>query len=620
MKQSSRIGKLEIKRNINKIYITGLIIFVLLSVLILQVGITKYKNEIKRQAEFVSVEKRKVERYINYTQYGLYGFRVLLIPSPLIAFFNNSTTLSDLQAFIDSGVRLNFSRPEIGENMFKRPTGGSLDFSWYILIIGSMIILTWGFFSYRNKEYIRFLMNFANVKSVYLGIILARILLIVISLSITLCVGSVQFYINGIKLSHKDISSLFVFLLVAIITMVFVLVVGSLMGTVKGKIKGILMAGSFWLIAVFLWPEVLTLVFSEMATLNMKSRYKHEIEKINILMEFEKIGLVNTGRYKTIPEKRQSDKLMAEYYWDNEFKKVEKLEFDMMEKTADNVKKFHFCSILNPVTNYKSINNELSSKGYNSYMAFYRNNQKLQKGFLRYYINKKYYENYSKVKPYLSGKNIFISKISLPNTFLPGVMLNLFYIFLLCGFSYRRFKKRIIGDPGKIIGLEIDIKPGKLNYLLTRDEGLKNQVFNYFTGRGQKFIDVKIDGQEPERRDFVYLPDIQKIPNDISEKALYKLLFKQKLKERYKKWEILIDYAFEKAPNKIIILDDFFKNLRNNEIEEIKREIESKGLVSLYISGNYYQALAIADKVFFSLEDRSVDALKEINDSKKGKT
>jgi len=319
------IIKLEIDRNVNKWIIWGILIFIVLSIVILQLGISKYKTELKQNDEFVEVEARKIQRYINYMQFGIYGFRRLLVSSPLMAMFYNSTTIGDLQAFIDNGVRLNFSKPEIGKNVFERPTGGTLDFSWYLLIPASLIIMPWGFFSFRPREYLWSLMGYTKAANVYWGIMLGRILIVFTTLSLTTVIIYFQFLVNGITLSGREILSLPVFLLTSTLVLIFLLGISAGLGAMENWVKGGIIAFCSWFIIVMLWPEILNVVFSKKAEANMKSIYKHEMQKTDKLMEFEKEALKNTGRYETIPEKIESDRRMAEHYWENVSKDIEKL-------------------------------------------------------------------------------------------------------------------------------------------------------------------------------------------------------------------------------------------------------------------------------------------------------
>ena len=202
------VVKQELSRVVTRWSVIGLLIFVLLGSFILQIGIEKSKIEKRQQVEFIDNEMQKVKRYYNVMLYGVYGIRRLLKASPLFSLFFNSSPISELQAFIDVGVRLELSKSEIGAGLFDGSIGGILDYSWYLLVLGSMIVAAMGFFTFRNREYLRFLMNFTGSGKVYMGVTLARVLLIVISMGLTVSVAYLQFLVNGITLSTGEIFSL----------------------------------------------------------------------------------------------------------------------------------------------------------------------------------------------------------------------------------------------------------------------------------------------------------------------------------------------------------------------------------------------------------------------------
>lgn len=608
------IIKLEINRNVTRWIILGILIFIIFSIVILQLGISKYKTGLKQNQEFIEVESRKIQRYINYMQFGIYGFRRLLVSSPLMAMFFNSTSLTELQSFIDSGVRLKFSKPEIGKNVFERPTGGTLDFSWYLLIPASLIVMPWGFFSFRPREYLWSLMGYTKDANVYWGIMLGRILIVFTVLALTTVIIYFQYLVNGITLSGPEILSLLVFLLTSMIVLVFLLGISAGLGAVENWVKGGIIAFCSWFILVMLWPEILNTVFSKKAEANMKSIYKHEMQKTEKLMEFEKEALKHTGRYETIPEKIESDRRMAEHYWENVYKNIEKLDLEMLNQTEENARGFHFWSIFNPVTFYKSTNNELSSNGYNTYILFYKENQKIQKGFLRFYFDKRFYENYSKVEPYLKeGENIFTASPSLPAYFWGGLVVGFLYIVFSLGFSYYRFHKQVYPLPKKtkafIKNISIALRKGKIVTLNVHIPEFVLQLLNALWGKSNKcFVLVTLDGKnftEMKNIDFAYLPETSKIPGTIKVgtfvstvgnllkpgkekiRALKEELGEEILNRRFKeinamtKARVLFKLALLKQAD-IYIFHDFLNELptfNTTDMMDDLKELKSQGVI-----------------------------------------
>ncbi|MCP5050166.1 MAG: hypothetical protein GY940_23575, partial [bacterium] len=389
----------EFQRNVTRWAVIGLIVLLVMGAVFQQLGIENHQRGIEKQVQFMEIEQKLVDRLLNWMQYGAIGFRVLLERCPLVSLFYNNTAFDDLIGFIDTGVRLRLGESKIGANAFKRPTGSSLDYSWYFKHFGILLVMVWGFFTFRNREYILYLMNFASAKSVYLGVLLARIIIVAAVLGIMGVVSYVQFLVNGIVLSGTELVHLPVFLGVSIIVLALLLSISAVLGAVDSLVKGALITGSIWIVAVSLWPETLNVLFTRHAAGELSSIHQLEIRKMEPLMDFEGEVIKESSKYKTAPEKKESDKRMSEHYWENIFKDVESVDNEMIERTGRMVEKFHFWSSFNPISFLKSVNNEISSAGFNAYMELYKGCRDIRRGFLRRYIDMIFYKTYSKVEP-----------------------------------------------------------------------------------------------------------------------------------------------------------------------------------------------------------------------------
>jgi len=600
------VVKQELSRVVTGWSVIGLLIFILLGGFILQIGIEKSKIEKRQKVEFIDNEMQKIKRYVNVKMYGAYGVRRLLKASPLFSLFFNSSPISELQAFIDVGVRLELSKPEIGAGLFDESIGGILDYSWYLLVLGSMIVVPMGFFTFRNREYLRFLMNFTSAKNVYMGVTLARVLLILISLGLTVCLAYIQFLVNGIKLTTGEIFNLLIFLLLIVIAMVFLQVVSAGLGASKKWIKWGVITFALWFIVVFLWPEIINLVFSAKATTHMKSFYSHENTKIEKLMKFERDGYekIKTGRYETVEEKKESDRKEAEKWWREDFKKIEEIENEMINKAKDIAGDFQFWCLFTPTTFYRSVNNELGSKGFNSYVKFYKGNLVQQRGFLRFYLDKRYYENYSKFESYLSKNEIVVTaKTSLPRFFVLGLIINGLFIILAVFFSHFRFKSFLFPRPERpsaFNNFKMDLKTGNYNTINIFAKDFTNQFLNVLYGWCKRFRGkISIDGKNivsSLKKNFFYLPDPDKIPGWIKIGTFLNILGgflrlpKEKIKELKEEYSEWIDKRFSELSKlekagllfraarlsnaKIYVFHDFFKEIYDSHMLQLVRQIE----------------------------------------------
>jgi len=524
MKKIRCIFNLETGHNLSRVFIGILFAFTLGAVIVFQDGLDKFRIRKASQDTFVKNEQRRIDQYSNFFQYAQVGFSMTTSPSNIVSLFHNSTSLSELNSFFDARFRLNFNKPQSGGPVFDKPTGAVLDFSWYLLVIGSLLTLCWAFFTFKNVAYMRFLMSFADSRSVFWGVMLSRVLLLTVSLAFIFLVLGLQLVVNGLIPGKGEIEGILLFFLVAETTLLFVLLIGARLGMLKNSLKGGIMAAIFWLTLFLLWPEVLNSIFSGSANRVMKPLFANEIQKMDILIEFEKASGEKLKAQGAAADSIALRRQLMEEYWNKDYKKIEQLEKETIGNIKDLAARFHLWSIFNPATFYKSVNNEISSRGYNGYIGFYEYAVKVQKGFVRYYIDKRFYENDPQVKPFLKDEEyVFQLKSSLPHYFGIGLLVNLLYIVVALGFTYFGFMGMVFRKPQKAEAFEdviLKLKRGKFLSFSSKvdNDDFLNQVFNACWRKLPRDFKGKItlDGKEisPEEK-VIYLPDHKRIPGDI---------------------------------------------------------------------------------------------------------
>lgn len=586
------VFRLEVERNITKSVLIGLLIFYLFGLVIVQVGIIKYNSQLKKNEEFMELEEKKVQRYINVKQFGWAGIRRALESTPLSAMFFNSSPLDSLVSFCDVGFRLELSKTEIGNGLFEDTHKGNLDYSWYILTIGGLFISIWGFFSFRNREYIRLMMDFASIKIVHFGILLTRLFLVLICQLIFLCLTWIQFLINGLSLSSREFLSMLVFLLISTLVLFFLLVLSSALGSVKNVIVGGIVAGVIFFILIWLCPEIINVIFSRLADANIKSFYAHEIKKVEKLMNFEKetYDKIGTGRYSK-QQMIDIEREAGEDWYTNEYGDLEKQEKEMLANTDKLIKQFQLVSIINPATYYKTVNGELSSKGFNAYRMFYKSIFEGQKKFLRYYLDERWKENYKpKIEHILKNDEIVLkSKPSLPYYFLAGIFVSLLYIVGAFLFSSYREKKFLFPPiQGKTEKLDIQFNKGE-DVLIIIDEqsaDLLSSVMNGEVDVDQFDGKITVNGESivtKKKDDHFYFPKLKKLPGNLSANSLAALakipagdIAGKRLKdiEFEKIFKLMLNIA--KSKKKEIYVLNLDIPLENYElISEFKEELKS---------------------------------------------
>jgi ABC-type transport system involved in multi-copper enzyme maturation permease subunit len=443
VKPLKAIFMLEFKKLLNKKVIGLFLFFSLLSLYFVQIGINHYKEIIESKDRFQDIERLKVNQYINYGQYGSYGFRILFIPSPLSIYFFNSCTISELTSNVDSGERLNIYNSFKGRTLFAEKAGGYKDFSGIMLLLGSLLVLYFGYESLIHKDYLRFMSDFIDYKKLFSYIIFSRILVFILFFLFNTGISLILLKVNAVAFSNHEYLQLAIYMGTLVLMLMFFFALGTIAGTFKSRFAGFVLVIVSWFVFVFLIPGVVSTSTSQKAD-NIASNYHLELEKLKRLMDFEKRALEDVGL--TSKENIEEVRKYMEHYWNNEFNQIRALERKLETEMKKNIRHFQRLSFLFPSTFYLASTNEISSKGYENFITFFRYIQILKKDFVRFFINKRYYSNYyySKVEPFVkNNENLFYARSRLPKGFFYGVLLTVAYILVLFAVSLVRFKKSL---------------------------------------------------------------------------------------------------------------------------------------------------------------------------------
>lgn len=441
MRTFKAIFAMESQRLLNNKNIGLLILFSLLCFYFVQIGSGNYKSIIENKEKFQDIERLKVKQYISYSQYGSYGFRMLFIPSPLSIFFVNSSVISELTANVDSGERLNIYNSFKDRTLFADKAGGFKDFSGIMLLLGSLLVLYFGYESMIHKDYLRFMAGFTGHGKLFLSIFFSRVLMFILLFLFISGISMLLLKVNGIHFSTEEWSHWFIYLAVLVLLSVFFFVLGTITGTFKSRLAGFVILIFLWFIFVFLVPGVVNAVISQNAD-NIVSNYQLELEKLKILMDFEKQAAEKAG--PVTKSNTESEQELVESAWNNEIKKIQALEKKLQKEMEVNIQRYQMLSCLFPSTFYLSAGNEIGGKGYDNFTRFYEYIQDIKWKFIRFYIDKKYYADFSKVEPFIKDSgNLFYARTHLPRGFANGIWLTVLYISALFVAAYIRFKKSV---------------------------------------------------------------------------------------------------------------------------------------------------------------------------------
>lgn len=518
----------EIKRFLGKkSTIIILSLGLLFSMTMIQLGINEYKAIAQNKTKFKEFESLKISQYVNYTQYGSYGIQVLFVPSPLSLFFTNSVVASDLNAFVDSGERLKIYHPLKGKHAFGARTYGFADFSGILLFFATLLTLFYGYDTFKNREFSRLLSALCTPNRLFRALVLARVLILTLMLFILIASTFALVRLNGIPL-EIDQQFLAFFCLILLVA-IFFFSIGTFLGACASKVTAIILMLSCWFFFLFLIPFAINSFITWEAD-KITPANRLEMEKLKILMDFEKRAIEKAGTFDYGKEVTDARRDLISSYWDKEFKKIQALEQSMILEMNHNVSLFQDLSLISPTTFYFSVTQEISSRGYMNLVDFYDYVLQLKQKFFKFYMEKVYFSNFSRVVPFITGdENIFYAKSRLPGNFGIGILITILYIVLFLGFSFYHFLQTLFKlEVGQEVAMHkpvLQLKHGQFRVLVIEGERFKNLLFSLFSGKIREICKkgliqrVLVDGRDIAvhslNENFVYLCHPEHIPGDI---------------------------------------------------------------------------------------------------------
>jgi hypothetical protein len=594
----NELKKLFIRRNIT---ILG-ILFILLAFLCGD-GISDYKQIVTNKKQFQEMERDKVQMYLNYTVYGVRGIRLLFIPDPLSVIFNDSAVFDGMVSHLDSAEMLNISNSLKGKDLFS-DSGGFMDFSGIMLLISLFIALIYGWDSTRNSNYLHFISDISGCSTPGLLIILARIIILNLISWILCSLNFVWMLANGIVVSNIFYLTYILILTLAITSFV---VAGGIVGSLKSNVIQFVTLPLIYFLLVLLIPWLLHRVVYMEAKDGMKSIFELEYQSYKYMMTFKKrfynpFEIRKSG--ETTPD---SIKAMIQSGQEVEYKKLREAELQRIEEIAKRINVFQTLSSLLPTTFYISTNKELSSKGFQNFIAFYRYSYNMKQDFIKFYINCMFYKPLPQngVGSFIKGnENLFYGKSQLPKSFGLGLALVLIYIAVLLVILYRMQAKSKCIETEKLKTVEIDFNKGNPLFALCRDEKMKGEVFQYYQQQKNSACIEKMPADFSYQLNalngiktkevFNFLCSITRANREKASKYLSILGIQNLNIQRLEREDILKFYAAVKIARndiELVVFNDFFKQT-SRELEtdffKLLSNLETSGQKILYLSCNMY--------------------------------
>lgn len=542
---------LEFKRLVSKRNIIIFVSFFAICLWLTQMRLLQYREMAQQKEEFLKMEALKVQSFNNYEQYGGYGIRLFFMPCPLSSLFSNSSKFRELTCRIDVGEKLNISTLFKGDKVFFEKES-ILDFSGFILIIGSLLSLFYGYEAYMKIGYIKFLSSIYGYFKTFFMTWLARVIILCSFFSIIFLTMVLWLPINKIHLGWVRLTHLFAFLVVMLLVQIFFFTVGTIASNWRKEWTGFVVV-LFWLLSVYLFPAFLNKIMEYKAK-DIDSYYKAEVTKLDALMDFEKESKKelnewidknkkNLTRQQIIEKGRELSKKFEK----GQFKRIMEVEATTERQMKSQANLMQQLYSLYPTTFYFSMGNEISSRGFKNILTFYKRAIDTKKKFIPFINERKYAFPPVPIQSFIDqNENIYTAGCTIPKYSFPGYMFLMGWIFFAWLVSVNSFKKSVFQardeDIPHLENLEIELEKGTSNVMLTyKIITLSNNLYNVLSGQNNKFkgkiflrnTDIVKDNQGAS---FIYFCHPATIPKDLKTKDFVQFIGKSlKLpKERQK--------------------------------------------------------------------------------------
>jgi hypothetical protein len=588
--------KLFIKRNI----IILAVLFIFLALLCWD-GIGDYKKIVANKKPFQEMERDKVAMHLHYTFYGVRGVRLLYIPGPLSVIFNDSAVFDGMMAHVDSAEKLEISNSFKGKDLFA-DSGGFMDFAGIMLLISCFLALIYGWDGTHNKEYLKFISDISGSPKPGFLITAARIILLNLVFLVLSGLALAWLLINGI---HAANIFYLVYIIVLILVITFFAASGAISGSLKSKVAQFITMPVLYLLLVLVIPWLIHWAVYLEAKEGIKSIYEFEYQNFKYMMTLEKRLYDRFGVWSSGNVASDEIKAMIQSGQDIEYKKMREDELNRIDGIVKRIRVYQTLASFFPTTFYISTNKELSSKGFQNFINFYRYSYDKKQDFIKFYIDRKFYQPLPKsgVEPFIKGdEDLFYGKSRLPHSFLLGLILAVIYIAALLVILYRMQTKKVKQENVKPV--QVDFNKGNPLFALCKDEKIKSDIFQYYQEQKTTACIDKVTADFPYQLNglngikanevFKFLCRLARANKEKAIKYLSILGIEDLKSLKLEEEAILKFYAAVKiAKNGVdcIVLDDFFKQ-KTREFEtdffKLLSALQASGQKILYLSCNMY--------------------------------
>jgi ABC-type transport system involved in cytochrome c biogenesis ATPase subunit/uncharacterized membrane protein YhaH (DUF805 family) len=577
-----------LKRFFSRRNIILLLILLALSIYCTQQGIKERKKILNNFEGFKKLESFLFSQIRNYSKYASDGFKILVVPGTNIVFFSNPVLLSELSARINSITTLDIGSNCKGGLVLRGNSPFAPRFSNVARVLAGLLILFLGYETWKDREFLRSISSKWSKFGVFISICFALPLLFILCLQVifAFCIGLTV--LQGISLTAADIRGLAISLPPMILHLLFFFFFGSILGNLRWKFTGTPGLLAVWLIFIFIYPAAVN-SYIEDKSQEITSAYKADSDKWNKMTNFEKRSGKESGEYKdnTVQGRRQ----VAKKFWEKDRKDIEAVDEKLKQEISQLIDEYNTWMLWTSTTFYTITCDEVSSRGYQSYLDFFTYLQDLRSKFVRFWIDRVYYHDQKVLVNFVTNdENLFYSKSHVPKNYWTGVLLHLGVVLLLAVITYLLFKHWLehvspkeIKELGKV---DLDLDIGELKIWITLKEHFKKVLFNVFSGvftvllkngfTGEVYFDGVDTAERKVKNNFAYICHPKELPGDM--KAIDLLTF-------YADWNQFPRHELENLLNTEELKEILPKQIKEMEMHE-KFEI-SMGILNMSKSDIY---------------------------------
>jgi hypothetical protein len=519
---------LEFKRFFYKWNLLTWLTILVLLLLSVNSGINEIESGNIKARKFKDVQKKYFENTPNYEGFGRDGTKILFKPASTGIFCRNNAVPPDLTLKFDSIVMLQIYNNYKGKSLVKGIFPWRFDFSGIVLLLVSLHIMLYGYTSLKYHEYLKFLSSARSHRPVFVSIVLSRFMLF----SAAFVAVNIFLYgytrVRGIQYTGADHVGLLWQLLTALVILGIFFFLGAVMGRWGHSILSYLLIFITWFGLIFAVPVTLGVLAESIFPDSIKD-YQTELDNFKTVVDFEEYAEKENGKFDR--KNMEGARKVIKKYQDTYYREIKSREGKLKFEIEENIDQVSKLSLFFPSTFYMNTSNEVSSRGYLNYLDFYGYGEVMKQKFVRFYIDRTYYNDPKMLVPFITGdEDIYIASSRLPRYFGFGFLLHMFYGFVLLLGAYFYFKGRMFPrtkNAGAFNDFHLELKSKTKSTVNIKQVDFLNQWIKWFFGKSTglqwklTLDDKNISNGCPKK--FIYLPNPEEIPLDITGMQLLNL-------------------------------------------------------------------------------------------------